>query len=149
MIKIADQLLTTPQRFAKSDIRYWQAAVFQRVRKRGGTRQVSKHFSVQLMAGGRRQEFNLGVSNKSVAAHKAREIYEYLKVNGWEATFATYKAVETQTEQRGVSTVGEFIRAIEETTPARNRTTTEYIRRFRQIVGEIFGIDADSSKYDY
>ena len=60
MIKIADQLLTTPQRFAKSDIRYWQAAVFQRVRNRGGTRQASKHFSVQLMAGGRRQEFNLG-----------------------------------------------------------------------------------------
>jgi hypothetical protein len=78
-------LLTTPQRFAESDIRYWQAAVFQR----GGTRQASKHFSVQLMAGGRREEFNLGVSNKSVAAHKAREIYEYLKVNGWDATLAT------------------------------------------------------------
>jgi integrase len=149
MIKIADQLLTAPQRFAKSDIRYWQAAVFQRVRNRGGTRQASKHFSVQLMAGGRREEFNLGVSNKSVAAHKAREIYEYLKVNGWEATLATYKVVETRAEQRGVSTVGEFIRAIEETTPARNRTTTEYIRRFRQIVAEIFAIEADSSKYDY
>jgi integrase len=149
MIKIADQLLTTPARFAKSDIRYWQAAVFQRVRKRGGSRQASKHFSVQLMAGGRREEFNLGVSNKSVAAHNAREIYEFLKVNGWDATMATYKAVETRAEQRGVRTVGEFIQAIEETTPARNRTTTEYIRRFRQIVAEIFGIEGDSSKYDY
>src|SRR5260221_321458 len=150
MIKIADQLLTTPQRFAKSDIRYWQAAVFQRVRKRAGARQASKHFSVQLMAGGRREEFNLGVSNKSVAAHKAREIYEFLKVNGWDATLATYKAIEVQAhQQRGVRTVGEFIRAIEETTPARNRTTTEYIRRFRQIVAEIFAIETDSSKYDY
>jgi hypothetical protein len=82
-------LLTTPARFAKSDIRYWQAAVFQRVRTRGGSRQASKHFSVQLMAGGRREEFDLGVSNKSVVAHKAREIYEYLKVNGRDATMAT------------------------------------------------------------
>ena len=152
MIKIADQLLTAPQRFAKSDIRYWQAAVFQRVRNRGGTRQASKHFSVQLMAGGRREEFNLGVSNKSVAAHKAREIYEYLKVNGWDATLAAFKAVETRgapSEHRGVNTVGEFIRAIEETTSARNRTVTEYIRRFRQIVAEMFGIETDNSKYDY
>jgi hypothetical protein len=114
MTNIADQLLTTAQRFAKSDIRYWQAAVFQRVRKRNGTRQASKHFSVQLMSGGRREEFNLGVSNKSVAAHKARKIYEYLKVNGWDATLATYKVVETQAEQRGVRTVGEFIRRIEQ-----------------------------------
>jgi integrase len=149
MIKIADQLLTAPKKFAKSDIRYWQAAVFQRVRKRQSTRQASKHFSVQLMSRGRREEFNLGVSNKSVAAQKAREIYEYLKVNGWPATLATYKAVETRVEPKGVRTVGEFVRAIEETTSARNRTTTEYIRRFRQIVGEIFGIEADDSKYDY
>jgi integrase len=150
MIKIADQLLTTSSRFAKSDIRYWQAAVFQRVRTRGGTRQASKHFSVQLMAGGKRREFNLGVSNKSVAAQKAREIYEYLKVNGWDATLAAFKAVETRgNEPRGVSTVGDFIRAIEETTPARNRTVVEYIRRFRQIVAEMFGIETDNSKYDY
>src|ERR1700746_3983039 len=103
MTKIADQLLTTPSRFAKSDIRYWQAAVFQRVRNRGGARvQTSKHFSIQLMGHGRREEFNLGTSNKSVAAHKAREIYEYLKVNGWPATLATYKAVETRVEPKGV-----------------------------------------------
>jgi len=89
------------------------------------------------------------VGNKAVAAHKAREIYEHLKVNGWEATLAAYKTVQTRDEPTGVRTVGEFIRAIEETTPARNRTTTEYIRRFRQIVGEIFGIEADESKYDY
>src|SRR5258708_27004312 len=100
------------------------------------------------MAHGRREEFNLGVGNKSVAANKAREIYEHLKVNGWDATLALYKANQIREELTGVRTVGEFVRATEETT-ARNRTTTEYIRRFRQIVGEIFGIEADDSKYDY
>ncbi len=148
MTKIADQLLTGSKRAAKSDIRYWQAAVFQRVRNRQGNRQASKHFSVQLMAGGRREEFNLGTSNKAVAAHKARAIYEHLRVQGWDATLALYKANQIREELTGVRSIGEFVGAIEETT-ARNRTTTEYIRRFRQIVGEIFGIEADNSKYDY
>jgi integrase len=151
MTKSADQMLTTAPRFAKSDIRYWQARVFQRVRHRGTLRgsQQAKHFSVQLAAGGRREEFNLGVSNKSVAAHKAREIYEHLRVNGWQVTLDLYKRAPAQgVAATGVRTVGDFIRGIEETS-ARSRTTTEYIRRFRQIVGEIFGIETDSSKYDY
>src|SRR5260221_1817913 len=100
------------------------------------------------MAGGRREEFNLGTSNKAVAAHKARAIYEHLRVQGWDATLALYKANQIREELTGVRSIGEFVGAIEETT-ARNRTTTEYIRRFRQIVGEIFGIEADNSKYDY
>src|SRR5258708_12306107 len=80
--KIADQLLTGSKRAAKSDIRYWQAAVFQRVRNRPGNRQASKHFSVQLMAGGRREEFNLGVSNKAVPPPKPRAIYAHLTAHG-------------------------------------------------------------------
>ena len=40
---------------------------------------MARAFSVQLTAGGKREEFNLGVSNKSVAAHKAREIYEHFE----------------------------------------------------------------------
>jgi integrase len=149
MIKFADQLLTTPPRFPKSDIRYWQGRVFQRVRNRGGTRQAAKHFSVQLTAGGRREEFNLGSSNKSVAAHKAREIYEHLRVNGWDATLTMYKRAPVQgPATRGVRTVGDFIRAIEETS-SRSRAMTEYVRRFRQIVAEIFRIETDFSKYDY
>ena len=47
-----------------------------------------------------------------------------------------------------IHTVGDFIRAIEETLP-KGRTMTEYIRRFRQILCEIFEIDAGDSKYDY
>ena len=66
-------------RFARSDIRYWQEAVFQRVRRRKGKEEKSKHFSVQLQFAGRRAEFNLGTANRVVAAGKARDIYEHLK----------------------------------------------------------------------
>lgn len=63
MLKSADQLLTT-HKPARSDIRYWQGVVFQRDRKRDGTRERAKHFSVQLRVGGRREEFNLARRNR-------------------------------------------------------------------------------------
>jgi hypothetical protein len=47
-----------------------------------------------------------------------------------------------------VETVGQFIQAIETTSSAHGRTFGEYIRSFRRIVAEAFGID-DPKKYDY
>ena len=66
--------------------------MFQRVRTRKDLQAQSKHFSVQLQFAGRREEFNLGTANKAVAASKAREIYEQLKVTGWAATLAKFKS---------------------------------------------------------
>jgi hypothetical protein len=144
MLESDDQLLTRSQsrKYARSDIRYWQEAVFQRVRHRKGQKQRAKLFSVQLQARGRREEFNLGVGNKAQAAAKAREIYEHLKVNGWTATLAKFKPENGQQQVQGVQTVGDFVGAIEATTPA-NRTVTEYIRRFRKIVADIFELDSE------
>ncbi len=57
-------------RFARSDIRYWENAVFQRVRNRQGKKDRSQHFSVQLQLAGRRAEFGLATANRAVAARK-------------------------------------------------------------------------------
>ena len=154
MFESDDQLLTKRSqapKHARSDIRYWQEAVFQRVRKRKGQKQRGKLFSVQLQFGGRREEFNLGTANKAQAASRAREIFEQLKVNGWAATLSKFKpqSAGTGPAQIGVRTVGEFVHAIEATTPSANRTITEYIRRFRKIVADIFELDGDNSKFDY
>ena len=73
--------------------RYWENAVFQRVRSRKGKKDRSKHFSVQIQFAGRRAEFGLGTANKAVAARKAREIHEHIKVNGWTVTLAKFKWV--------------------------------------------------------
>jgi hypothetical protein len=149
--KSDDQMLTKSShgtRFARSDIRYWESAVFQRVRDRKGKKDRSKHFSVQLQLAGRRAEFSLGTANKAVAARKAREIYEHLKVTGWAATLAKFKPGPEPRSNGAVQTVGEFLAAIEETTPSRGRTLSEYIRSFRRIVAGAFSID-DPKKYDY
>jgi hypothetical protein len=151
MPKSDDQMLTKSSqrpRFARSDIRYWENAVFQRVRYRKGKKDRSKHFSVQIQFAGRRAEFSLGTANKAVAARKAREIHEHLKVNGWTATLAKFKSPPEPKDNGAIRTVGELITAIEGTTASRGRTLREYIRSFRRIVASAFGID-DPKKYDY
>jgi hypothetical protein len=130
MPKSDDQMLTKSShgtRFTRSDIRYWENAVFQRVRDRKGKKNKSKHFSVQLQLAGRRAEFSLGTANKAVAARKAREIYEHLKVTGWAPTLAKFKPGQEPRNNGAVRTVGEFLAAIEETTSSRGRTLSEYI----------------------
>jgi integrase len=124
--------------------------VFQRVRKRDGRRERAKHFSVQLRVGGRREEFNLGTANRAVGAQKARAIYEHLKVNGWEQTLQKFKTQTTPPSQGNtIRTVGEFIAAIQSTTTGANRTTAQYVLRFRKIVADILELDGERTKYDY
>ena len=136
-------------RFPKSDVRHWQRVVFKR-RYRHKNRLVQVgHYSVQLMHQRRRVEFALETANKTAAGAKAREIYLYLCVNGWEATIAKYKRSPKESQNEGaVETVGEFIETIKATSSTRGRTLAEYIRSFRRIVAGAFGID-DPKKYDY
>jgi integrase len=149
--KSDDQMLTKSSRsprFARSDIRYWENAVFQRVRDRNGKKDRSQHFSVQLQLAGRRAEFGLGTANRAVAARKAREIYEHLKVTGWAATLVKFKPGPESNKNGAIQTLGEFVAAIEKTASSQARTLSEYIRCLRRIVAGAFGID-DPKKYDY
>jgi hypothetical protein len=61
-------------------------------------------------------------ANKAVAARKAREIHEHLKVTGWAATLARFKSLPEPKDNGAIQTVGELIAAIEGTTASRGRT---------------------------
>src|SRR6516225_8346966 len=79
------------ERFPKSDIRHWYKSVFRRrYRHNEGPRYVG-HYSVQLSFRHRREEFALLTANKSAAAARAKEIFEFPRANGWEATTAKFK----------------------------------------------------------
>jgi hypothetical protein len=135
-------------RLPKSDIRFWQKAVFRRrYRYKDQPTQVD-YYSVRFMHRWRRVEFALGTPSKTAAAAKAKEIYLYLLTNGWEATLAQYKPGLEPHSEGVVETVGQFIQAIEAISSVRGRTFGEYIRSFRRIVAGAFGID-DPKKYDY
>jgi hypothetical protein len=91
----AEQLLG---HFSKSDIRYWQRAVFCQSYTRNGKSFLTKAWAMKVAHEGRRETFPLGTLNKAVAAATARDIYLFLAANGWEAALARYK--KTKTDRR-------------------------------------------------
>jgi integrase len=135
-------------RFPKSDIRYWYKSVFRRRYRHNETSRHVGHYCVQLQFRRRREEFALLTANKAAAAARAKEIFEFLRANGWEATIAKFKANSKRADDNAVRTVGDFIEAVQATTTStRSRTLPEYVRSFRRIVASTFGID-DAGKYD-
>jgi Phage integrase family len=134
--------------YSKTDLRFWQDAVFRHVRRVSGKRYEDSDYSVRVQYKGQRGMFALGTPNRTSAAARARDIYFYLSANGWEKTLAKYKpkAVEAANEPM---TVGDLIREVQASAPKRGRTLDDYVRSFRHIVADIFSIPGGTKKYDY
>ena len=137
--------------FSKSDVRYWQRAVFRQSYTRNGHSFLTKAWAMKVAYEGRRETFALGAPNKAVAAARARDIYLFLAANGWEAALARYKKTKRITGERSIEqavTVGEFLDAV--FTVSTNRSTIEgYAIAFRKIVADLFGFSGDPAKFDY
>ena len=105
-------------------------------------------WQVRLFHVGKEAWFNLGTANQAAAAVKARDIYVFLKANGWDAALAKFKP-ESDIAPRLNLTVGGFLNAVKATGYLRLRTFLNYQNCLRTIVSEIFGVRTDESKYDY
>ncbi|MDA1273294.1 MAG: hypothetical protein O2960_04470, partial [Verrucomicrobia bacterium] len=92
--------------------------------------------------------FNLDTANQAAAAIKARDIYVFLKANGWDATLGKFKP-ESDAAPRLDLSVGQFLSAVKDTGYLRLRTFLNYQNCFRTIIGEAFGVRSDASKFDY
>jgi hypothetical protein len=114
--------------FSKTDIRFWQNAVFRKAYTVEGWRRLTR-----------------------AAAAKARDIYLGLVASGWDATLARFKkpSAAWHALNTGQScTVAQFFEAVARTTT--NQSILEdYARTFRQTVSEIFGLSNNKLKYDY
>ncbi|MEO7168577.1 MAG: hypothetical protein ABI016_16290, partial [Chthoniobacterales bacterium] len=135
-------------RFAKTDVRHWQKVIFQPVYTRNGVRHMVPHWSAKIQHAGRRETFPLGTPNKAAAAAEARDIFLALKSEGWDAVIARFKP-GTRASDGPVTTVGEFLRAVEGVWSGSPKTLADYARALRGIVAGIFGIDGGQEKYDY
>jgi integrase len=137
--------------FPKTDIRFWQGAVFRQAYTVDSQRFLTKEWYARIQFRGKRQFFSLGTPNKAAAAAKARDIYLALVASGWEATLARFKAAKTVPPvKQGLQpcTVGEFLDEVRRT--ASNQQTVEgYAKKFRQIVSEIFEFSEGKEKHDY
>src|SRR5215831_14588028 len=58
--------------FSKSDVRYWQRAVFRQSYTRNGHSFLTKAWTMKVAYEGRRETFPLGTPNKAVAAARRK-----------------------------------------------------------------------------
>src|SRR5258708_5581179 len=136
--------------FPKTDIRFWQSAVFRQPYIVDGQRRLTKEWYTRVQFQGKRQFFPLGTPNRAAAAAKARDIFLFLTVNGWPLTLAKYKRNSDSTSPTHTSeiTVGSFLEAV--FSVSTKRTTVEgYATAFRKIVADLFGFASDPAKFDY
>jgi hypothetical protein len=133
--------------FPKTDIRFWQRAVFRQSYTRNGKSFLTKAWAMKVAHEGR----PLGTLNKAVAAATARDIYLFLAANGWEAAVARFKKTKRVAGERNTEraiTLGEFLDAVFRVSTSRS-TIEGYATAFRKIVADLFGLSGDPAKFDH
>jgi integrase len=127
---------------------YWTNRLRKRdYRDTDGTTKTVDEWQVYIQHKGRREWFQLGSSNKVVAAKRAAEIYQSLKVIGWDETIIKFKGV--MHVKKKSCTIGEFIAAVEATKSISTKTAANYYRWLRAIAAHLKGIQNDKTKYNY
>lgn len=128
---------------------FWLSRVKKRTYcDRDGKEREIPTYAVRLFHLSKEDWFNLHTANKDVAAGKARDVYVYLKANGWDATRAKFKP-ESQVTPKNKLTLSEFFEAVSNMAQLRPRTFRNYQNCFRTIVSEAFGVKGGKEKYDY
>lgn len=134
-------------RRSKTDIRYWETAIFQPTYTRNGTTRSVGEWAAKIQHLGRRETFGLGSANRTAASARAKQIYLCLQAAGWEETLAKFKAKAVGS--RSPTTVGEFLTAVLAVSTRRPKTIEGYCRAFRTIIADSFQIDGGRAKFDY
>jgi hypothetical protein len=138
--------------FPKTDIRFWQTAVFRQGYTIDGQRRLTKHWYARVQFQGKRTFFSLGTPNKAAAAAKARDIFLFLALNGWTLTLAKYKHKPKSQAASATTipeiTVGSFLDAVYSVS-AKRSTIEGYATAFRKIVPDVFDLSDDLAKFDY
>jgi len=130
-----------PATFAKSDKRYWLKSG--KLFKWAGTNTYSCRLSHQR----ERECFGLGTSNQAAAATQAVKIYEYLFQHGMKATVEEFKPKAAV--QADVSTVGDWIKAVESHCTLFPNTQQNYVSAVRKLAGDIGTLPRNKSRFSY
>ncbi len=130
-----------PAKWPKSDVRHWRTKVFQR---------TGADYTVQIGFAGQQKRIPLKTANATEAAAKARDIYKFLHLHGWEKTLEEFKpwTVE-ETTPADALTVGQFIESARAVADVRPNTFLTYERKFRFLVAELQSIKSSKAKHDY
>jgi integrase len=146
--KCGQEMAKVARGYSHSDLRYWQDKVFRKRYLQDGSYRETADYSVRLQFAGRREYFNLGTPNKAAAAATARQIHQYLRANGWEATLAKYKPRPGQAVVGSITTVGEFVTALRSVETGNLQTFEDYAGRFYRIAAWVAGIETSARRFD-
>jgi predicted metal-binding protein len=128
-----------PQRISRSkdELAYWKAAI----------RQIpdSPYWYAEIQRGGIRRKVSLETSNRAAAAHRAREIWYFIRAHGWPAYLAKFKP---ESLAQADPTIGVFIAQVEKTADLTPKTLKSYVSALRKITSDIFGY-SNSSKFGH
>jgi integrase len=127
--------------FPKTDIRFWQSAVFRQPYTVDGQRRLTREWYSRIQFRGKRQFFPLGTPNRAAAAARARDIYLSLLASGWEITLRRFKpssaAAEKPKSEGG--TLSDFLEELREKSDLKPKTLEGYAVALRKIVADITG----------
>jgi integrase len=128
-------------RFAKGSVSYWlqKGKLF----KNAG----AVTYSCRLSRAGQREYFGLNTSNRASAASKAAKIYDYLMEHGMEAARAEF--MPKAEAQADVSTVGDWIKAVEAHCTLFPNTQQNYVSAVRKLAGDIGTLPRNKSRFSY
>ena len=146
--EVSKQRPASNGRHPKTDLRYWEKAIFQPTYTRQGQVRKVCEWATKIQHLGRRETFSLATANKASAAARAKTIYLSLQAAGWNATLAKFKP-KSGSAGKTVATVGELVEEVKAKASARPKTIESYCQAFRTIVADICNIDEGNSKYDY
>jgi hypothetical protein len=155
------------QSWAKTDVRYWEAAVFKPKfsRKKDpdeaepedgektGARET-KHYSVRISHQGKRHTIPLAMANKGDAARRARDIYLSLVSSGWQETLEKFHPHHINRpalgqEDQEQATVGAYIDLAKTLTGVAPRSISGYVTSLRMIAASVAGVKNAASRFDY
>jgi hypothetical protein len=89
--EVAKQPNESSANFSKTDVRYWQTAIFKPKYTREGETVAIDDWSMRIQWRWHRESFNLKTPNKQAAAAKTKDIYTMLIGAGWDATLERFK----------------------------------------------------------
>jgi hypothetical protein len=133
--KSAQQVRKQPKHAKdKTHLDFWSGRIFKPTFTRGGKQHLSAHYAVEIQFQGKRHKWSLGSGNKDAAAYRARELYLFLKANGWDKTLAKYRP-QPGAETSDI-TVGQFIERVEAVAEVSGTTLRGYVSALRKIVSD-------------
>lgn len=130
----------------KTHVNYWKKRLFRNTYTQAGERHEVNDWSVKIQYLGRRKTFSLGMTNRELAASKAKDIYLTIIGRGWEAAEAAFNP--GMVVRKDDPSLGDFFEEVAAKSGLKPKTFRNYVSAFRTIASGAFKLADEKAKFD-